>query len=120
MLILYYFCIYVLILFLFFFVCFGFALQVHDAPLVERVASALMKTQQFEKAGEFFESLDRLQSALEAYSKAHSYRRAVELSRKAFPAQACRPFFYFTTCWHHLFFCIYYIVIFFIKFWEET
>ena len=75
-----------------FWVC---CLQVHDAPLVERVASALMKTQQYEKAGEFFESLDRLQSALDAYSKAHSYRRAVELSRKAFPAQVCSFFFSF-------------------------
>jgi intraflagellar transport protein 172 len=63
---------------------------VHDAPLVERVATALLKTNQFEKAGEFFESLDRLQSALEAYSKAHSYRRAVDLSRKAFPAHVVR------------------------------
>jgi hypothetical protein len=90
---------------------------VHDAPLVERVASALMKTQQFEKAGEFFESLDRLQSALDAYSKAHSYRRAVELSRKAFPAQVFSfTFFFFFFFFLKISFIYVFIYLFFLFF----
>jgi hypothetical protein len=42
---------------------------------------------QFEKAGDFFESLERLERALDAYAKGRSYRRAVDLARRAFPAQ---------------------------------
>jgi intraflagellar transport protein 172 len=48
-----------------------------------------LKGNQFEKAGDFFESLERLERALDAYAKGRSYRRAVDLARRAFPAQVC-------------------------------
>lgn len=57
---------------------------IHDQTLIERVSTSLLKQNQFEKAGDFFESLERYERALEAYCKGHSYRKAVDLSRKYF------------------------------------
>ena len=53
--------------------------------LFEAIASALLKAGMFEKAGDFFEKLQMNERAIDAYKKGHSFRRAVELSRKAFP-----------------------------------
>eukprot|EP01006_Ploeotia_vitrea_P029926 TRINITY_DN62385_c0_g1_i1.p1 TRINITY_DN62385_c0_g1~~TRINITY_DN62385_c0_g1_i1.p1 ORF type:complete len:993 (-),score=166.06 TRINITY_DN62385_c0_g1_i1:1161-4139(-) len=53
--------------------------------LLEAIASALLKAGMFEKAGDFFEKLEYNERAIDAYKKGHAYRRAVELSRRAFP-----------------------------------
>jgi intraflagellar transport protein 172 len=61
-----------------------------QAHLLENVASALSEAGMYDKAGEFFERMDQMQRALEAYTKGNAYRRAVELARRCFPAQVVR------------------------------
>ena len=51
----------------------------------EAIATALGKASMFEKAGDFFEKLGLNERAIEAYRRGHSYRRAVDLSRRVFP-----------------------------------
>jgi intraflagellar transport protein 172 len=63
---------------------------ISDAALIDRVAAALLKSNQHERAGDFFESLDRLDRALDAYTRGKCYRPAVELARRAFPAKVVR------------------------------
>jgi len=53
--------------------------------LLEAIASALLKAGMYEKAGDFFEKLQMNERAIDAYKKGHSFRRAVELSRRVFP-----------------------------------
>ncbi|KAJ9466254.1 Intraflagellar transport protein 172 [Diplonema papillatum] len=53
---------------------------------LEAIATALFKAHMNEKAGDFFEKLDMCERAIQAYRKGHSYRRAVDLSRRKFPA----------------------------------
>eukprot|EP01002_Notosolenus_urceolatus_P003783 NODE_19_length_3654_cov_89.288766_g15_i0.p1 GENE.NODE_19_length_3654_cov_89.288766_g15_i0~~NODE_19_length_3654_cov_89.288766_g15_i0.p1 ORF type:complete len:1188 (-),score=541.95 NODE_19_length_3654_cov_89.288766_g15_i0:89-3412(-) len=54
--------------------------------ILEAIAAALAKAQMFERAGQFFEKLSYHERALDAYKKGHSFRPAVELARKEFPA----------------------------------
>mmetsp|Transcript_11730 Transcript_11730/g.22317 ORF Transcript_11730/g.22317 Transcript_11730/m.22317 type:complete len:1744 (-) Transcript_11730:31-5262(-) len=61
-----------------------------DTNLTERVADALVKTKQYEKAGVFLESLDLHKRALDAYCRGHSYFKAVDLARRAFPSNVVR------------------------------
>jgi intraflagellar transport protein 172 len=61
-----------------------------DNQLCERVADALVKAKQFEKAGEFLEELKIHKRALECYTRGHAYFRAVELARVAFPGQVVK------------------------------
>jgi intraflagellar transport protein 172 len=56
-----------------------------SADLLEKVAQALQDADMSEKAGEFFERLERPQEALEAYTRGSAYRKAVELARRHFP-----------------------------------
>ncbi|XP_048583111.1 intraflagellar transport protein 172 homolog [Nematostella vectensis] len=58
-----------------------------SADLIERIAAALLKGGLYEKAGELFEKVNRNDRALEAYRKGGAYRRAVELSRVAYPRE---------------------------------
>jgi intraflagellar transport protein 172 len=53
--------------------------------LLEKVAQALQDADMHEKAGEFFEKLERPEDALTAYSRGSAYRKAVELARRHFP-----------------------------------
>ena len=39
-----------------------------------------------EKAGEFFEKLDILQRALDSYVRGRSFRKAIDLAKRAFPS----------------------------------
>jgi len=39
-----------------------------------------------EKAGEFFEKLDILQRALDSYVRGWSFRKAIDLAKRAFPS----------------------------------
>lgn len=58
--------------------------------VLERIATALSTSGMDQKAGEFYEKMDMLDRALDCYIRGHAYRRAVELSRRAFPAQVVR------------------------------
>lgn len=58
-----------------------------QAELVERIAEALYATNLFEKAGFFFEKLDKNERALDAYRRGHAYRAAVELCRRTQPSR---------------------------------
>lgn len=54
--------------------------------VLEKIASSLTQSGMHEKAGEFFERMDYLQRALDSYVRGHSFRKAIDLARKAFPA----------------------------------
>jgi intraflagellar transport protein 172 len=56
-----------------------------DKSILDVVASALLKKADFEKAGEFFEAWGNNERALDAYRRAHAYRKAVDLCRRFFP-----------------------------------
>ena len=57
----------------------------HFQPaLLETVATALFEFGMFEKAGLFYEKLNDMSRAMEAYRKGSAFARAVELSRRAF------------------------------------
>ena len=58
--------------------------------VLERIAAALNKSGMYERAGEFFEKLNMNERALAAYTKGHCFRRAVDISRRVFPAQVVR------------------------------
>lgn len=51
----------------------------------DRIVSALIKNELFEKAGEFYEKKGNAQKALEAYCKGNVYNKAVELARRKNP-----------------------------------
>ena len=55
--------------------------------ILERVADLLISGGLHEQAGEFYERMDQLQRAMDAYLEGASFRRAVELARKHFPAR---------------------------------
>jgi len=59
----------------------------HDTALCDRVSSALLAAKQYEKAGDFFESLRQPKRALEAFQRGHAFQKAVALARREFPAQ---------------------------------
>ena len=53
--------------------------------LLEKIATTLTSKNMHEKAGEFFEKLDSLQRALDSYVRGKSFRKAIDLSKRAFP-----------------------------------
>uniref|UniRef100_A0A8C4WQ59 Intraflagellar transport protein 172 homolog n=1 Tax=Eptatretus burgeri TaxID=7764 RepID=A0A8C4WQ59_EPTBU len=55
--------------------------------VVNRIASALLKMDLLERAGDLFEELKNHHKALECYRKACSFQKAVELSRSSFPSE---------------------------------
>jgi len=55
--------------------------------MLETIAAALSKSGLHEKAGNFFEKLNMIERALEAYRKGNAYRKAVELARRNFPRE---------------------------------
>mmetsp|Transcript_6208 Transcript_6208/g.19575 ORF Transcript_6208/g.19575 Transcript_6208/m.19575 type:complete len:1014 (+) Transcript_6208:647-3688(+) len=55
--------------------------------IMEQVAASLSSGGLHEQAGEFYERMDQLQRAMDAYLKGSSYRKAVELARKHFPGR---------------------------------
>ncbi|KAI8482238.1 hypothetical protein Bbelb_400200 [Branchiostoma belcheri] len=61
-----------------------------NTDLVSRIASALIKGEFYERAGDMFEQIRQNQRALECYRKGHAYRRAVELARMSFPNEVVR------------------------------
>lgn len=59
----------------------------YGQDMLEKIASALSQSGMHEKAGDFFERMDQLQRALDAFVKGHAYRRAVSLARTSFPGK---------------------------------
>ena len=55
--------------------------------ILERVSASLTAGGLHEQAGEFYERMDQLQRAMDAYLKGASFRKAVELARKHFPGR---------------------------------
>jgi len=51
----------------------------------EKIATALLRSGLYDKAGAFLEQLQETERALDAYRKGHAYRNAVELARREFP-----------------------------------
>ncbi|XP_048371540.1 intraflagellar transport protein 172 homolog [Sphaerodactylus townsendi] len=58
--------------------------------LVNRIATALIRGELFEQAGELFEKTRNSQRALECYRKGNSFLKAVELARLVFPAEVVK------------------------------
>ncbi|XP_050690071.1 intraflagellar transport protein 172 homolog [Eriocheir sinensis] len=58
-----------------------------DPELIARIASALLRADLFEQAGDLYEKVGQPQKALESYRKGQAYPRAVELARHIFPAE---------------------------------
>ncbi|VDM11557.1 unnamed protein product [Wuchereria bancrofti] len=53
--------------------------------LVQNVANALIRSDQFEKAGELFEATKDFEQSLENYQRGKSYAKAIQLARVHFP-----------------------------------
>ena len=58
-----------------------------NSDLVGRVASALLKGEFYEQAGELYERVDQGDQALDCFRKGNAYGRAVELARRSFPSE---------------------------------
>ncbi|XP_027053913.1 intraflagellar transport protein 172 homolog [Pocillopora damicornis] len=63
---------------------------IHSSELPERIAAALLKGGLYEQAGELYEKVGKNDKAMDSYRKGHAYRRAVELSRAAFPREVVK------------------------------
>mmetsp|Transcript_30644 Transcript_30644/g.27829 ORF Transcript_30644/g.27829 Transcript_30644/m.27829 type:complete len:722 (+) Transcript_30644:437-2602(+) len=57
----------------------------YPSDLLQKIAMNLINSHMFERAGEFFEKMDQLQKALDAYCKGDAYRKAVDLAKRAAP-----------------------------------
>lgn len=55
--------------------------------LVQEIASALMKNEFYEHAGDLYEKIDNYHKALECYRLGNAFNRAVDLARIAFPEE---------------------------------
>ncbi|KAH0622981.1 hypothetical protein JD844_025935 [Phrynosoma platyrhinos] len=61
-----------------------------STDLINRIATALLRGELLEQAGELFEKIRNPQRALECYRKGSSFLKAVELARSAFPAEVVK------------------------------
>lgn len=52
---------------------------------LEKIAAQLISSGMHEKAGDFFEKMNILDRALDSFVMGHAFRKAVELSKRAFP-----------------------------------
>lgn len=63
---------------------------INNTEMVDRIASSLIKSEFYERAGDLYERLRNNQKALVCYVKGGAFRKAVELSRVAFPSEVVR------------------------------
>ncbi|KAJ8275180.1 hypothetical protein COCON_G00098050 [Conger conger] len=63
---------------------------VSNGDVVNRIASALIKGEFYERAGDLFEKIRNHQRALDCYRKGNAFRKAVELARVAFPGDVVK------------------------------
>lgn len=61
-----------------------------NSELIGRIASALIKAELHERAGELYEKIKDYQRAMECYKKGKDFRRAVDLARYAFPSDVVK------------------------------
>ena len=61
--------------------------QPWDSQLLEKIVNSLTRAEMHEKAGNFYEEMDRLDEAMDSYRKGKAFRRAVELARRDFPRE---------------------------------
>ncbi|XP_063414390.1 intraflagellar transport protein 172 homolog isoform X2 [Mytilus trossulus] len=61
-----------------------------NADLIGRIASALIKSELYERAGDLYEHIRDKQKAMECYKKGNAYLQAVKLAREAFPAEVVK------------------------------
>lgn len=61
-----------------------------NSELISRIASALIKGELYERAGDLYEKIKDTARAMECYKKGHAFRRAVDLARYAFPAEVVK------------------------------
>ncbi|XP_031437803.1 intraflagellar transport protein 172 homolog isoform X2 [Clupea harengus] len=61
-----------------------------NTEVINRIASALIKGEFYERAGDLFERIRNNQRALDCYRKGNAFRKAVELARVAFPADVVK------------------------------
>ncbi|XP_051954406.1 intraflagellar transport protein 172 homolog [Xyrauchen texanus] len=60
----------------------------HD--IINRITSALIKGEFYERAGDLFERIRNNQRALDCYRKGNAFKKAVDLARVAFPAEVVK------------------------------
>ncbi|CAL4073000.1 unnamed protein product, partial [Meganyctiphanes norvegica] len=58
-----------------------------DPELVNRIGSALLKTELYERAGDLYEKVGQPEKAMDCYRKGQAFSRAIELARHAFPSE---------------------------------
>ncbi|XP_067032279.1 intraflagellar transport protein 172 homolog isoform X2 [Acropora muricata] len=63
---------------------------INSAELLEKIAASLLKGGLYEQAGELYEKVGKNDKAMDSYRKGNAYRRAVELSRVAFPREVVK------------------------------
>jgi len=63
---------------------------INSSDLLGRIAAALLKGGLYEQAGELYEKVGKNDLAMDSYRKGNAYRRAVELSRVAFPREVVK------------------------------
>lgn len=61
-----------------------------DRGILDSIGAALTKAGMYERAGEFFEKLQKFNEARDAYRRGNAYRRAVDLARREFPGEVVR------------------------------
>ncbi|CAC5423828.1 IFT172 [Mytilus coruscus] len=61
-----------------------------NSDLIGRIASALIKSELYERAGDLYEHIKDKQKAMECYKKGKAYLQAVKLAREAFPAEVVK------------------------------
>jgi hypothetical protein len=60
--------------------------MLHNDELVAKVASALLRSELFEQAGELYEKVNQTEKAFDCYRKAKAFARAIELARFVSPS----------------------------------
>lgn len=55
----------------------------YPEDLLEKIASSLASAGMFEKAGELYEQMEKLQKALDCYVKGSVFKKAVDLAKNA-------------------------------------
>ncbi|CAH8497562.1 unnamed protein product [Dicrocoelium dendriticum] len=68
---------------------------VSDRTLMERIVQALVQCELLEKAGELYQHMGQLESAMRCYRQGHAFQPAVELARTSFPSEVVK----LEECW---------------------